>query len=309
MSTNKQTGPRAYAAGHFEMAIDGHKTTSFLKSVDGGYPKQKVIDEALGSENMRAKHGGTWEIDPITIDFGFAGASEVLKWIQGSWRKDWSTRNGEIIHADFNLKQTFIQEFSDAQITETTFPALDGSSREGAYMKVKFLPEKVVMKQKAGAQVTAIGGMKQKQWLSSSFRLNLDGIPDVDKVNKIEAFTIKQSVKAFYVGQDRFPTLTPTGIQYPNLICTIAEAYANDVLKWHQDNVKGKSEKQGQISGSLEFLNAEKKTIFRLNLYEVGLASYQIVQTTANEDKLKRVKFELFVGRMDLDGGKALGLE
>jgi hypothetical protein len=290
------------------MAIDGHKATSFLKSVDGGFPKQKLVDEATGSESGRIKHGGTWDIDPITIDFGLAGANEVLKWIQGSWRHDWSTRNGEIVHADFNLKQTFIQEFTDAQILETTFPTLDGSSREGAYMKVKFLPQTVVLKQKAGAQVTAIGGVKQKQWLSSSFRLNLDGIPDVDKCNKIESFTIKQAVQKFYVGQDRFPQLIPAGIQYPNLVCNIAEAYAKDLLEWHRKNMSGKKEKESQIGGSLEFLNAAKKPIFRINLYEVGLVSYGVMQSTANEDKLKRVKFELFIGKMDLDG-KSIGLE
>lgn len=309
MSKSKQTGPRAYAAGHFEMAIDGHKTASFLKSVDGGYPKQKLVDERSGGADERMKHGGTWEIDPVTIDFGLAGSEEVLKWIQGSWRNDWSTRNGEIIHADFNLKQTLIQQFSDAQILETTFPKLDGASKEGAYLKMKFLPQTVVIKQQAGAQVSAVGGTKQKQWLSSSFRLNLDGLPNVDKVNSIESFTIKQSVKPFYTGQDRFPTLIPTGVTYPNLVCTIAEAYSKDLLKWHLANMKGSSEKTAQISGSLEFLNAAKNSIFRLNLYQVGLISYQVMQSTANEDKLKRVKFELFVGKMDLDGNKGLGLE
>jgi T4-like virus tail tube protein gp19 len=300
---------RAYAAGHFEMAIDGHKTTSFLKSVEGGYSKQQVIDEPTGTEAMRIKHGGVWDIDPITIDFGLAGANEVLKWIQGSWRHDWSTRNGEIIHADFNLKQTFVQEFSDAMILETTFPTLDGSSREGAYMKVKFQPEKIVLKQKAGTQVSGLSGNKQKSWAASSFKLTIDGLSDLDKVNKIESFTIKQGVKKFYVGQDRFPTLHPTKIEYPNLVCNIAEVYAKDLLKWHQELSKGKAEQKAQLTGSLEFLSPEKKPIFRLNLYEVGLASYQVLQSTANEDKIKRVKFELFVGKMDLDGAKGLGLE
>ncbi|MGE0399295.1 MAG: hypothetical protein AB7T06_21465 [Kofleriaceae bacterium] len=303
------SGPRAYAGGHFEMAIDGHKTTSFLKSIDGGYPKQKIIEETHGGEIEKVKHGGTWEVEPLTFDFGLAGSDEVLKWIQGSWRRDWGTRNGEVIHADFNMKQTFIQEFLEAQILETTFPELDGSSKQGAYLKVKFLPQTVILKQKAGAQLAPLGGIKQKQWLASSFRLNIDGIPDADKVNKIESFTIKQSVKPFYTGQDRFPQLVPTAIQYPNLVCTIAEAYAKDLLKWHVENSKGKAEKKSQVGGSLEFLNAAKKPIFRLNLYQLGLLDYKVMQSTANEDKLKRVRFELFVHKMDLDGAKGLGLE
>ena len=209
-----------------------------------------------------------------------------------------------------NLKQTFVQEFSDAMILETTFPTLDGSSREAPNMKVTFQPEKIVVKQKAGAQVSAVGGMKQKSWLSSAFRLTLGTMQHLSKVNKIESFTIKQGVKKFYVGMDRFPTLEPTKIEYPNLVCTIAEAYAADLYKWHEEIIKGKSEKMGQIDGSIEFLTPDRgTTLFQLNLYEVGLASIKMLPTTANEDKIKRVQFELFIGRMDLDGTKGLGLE
>jgi hypothetical protein len=300
-------GPRAYPGGYFEMLLDGHKSASFLKSVDGGFATQQVIDNSGGSSTYHQKYGGPLDVEPMTIDFGLAGAFEILKWIQGSWRGDWSTRNGEIVHADFNLKQTFSHQFSDAMITETTFPALDGGSNEGAYAKVKIQPQTVVTEQKPGAQLRPNEGIKQKQWLSSSFRLNLEGISQLDKVNKIESFTIKQGVKKFWIGQDRFPTLHPTGITFPNLICTIGEAYAKDLWKWMDEVKKGKPEAQ-QTTGSLEFLNGAKQTIFRLNLYEVGLKICSIVQSTANEAKIKRVKFELFIGKMDIDG-KGLGLE
>lgn len=303
------TGLRPYSAGHFELILDGHKSTSTLKSVDGGWPKQQVIDEPTGSELFHIKRGGIWDNDPITIDFGMAGSHEIFKWIQASWRHEWDTRNGEIIHAGFNKNQTFIQEFQDAQILETTFPTLDGESKEPPNMKVKFQPEKVILKKKDGPQFGPVGARKQKSWLASKFRLSLEGISNLSKVNKIESFTIKQGVKKMYTGQDRFPLLTPTKIEYPNLICTIAEAYSADLLKWHQDNMKGKNEKQGQISGSLEYLSADGQSLFRLNLFEVGLVQYSIVQATANEGKIKRAKFELFVGRMDLADGRGAGFE
>jgi len=43
-------------------------------------------------------------------------------------------------------------------------------------------------------------------------------------------------------------------------------------------------------------------------MYEVGLQSIQVLASQANQDAIKRVKFELYVGRMDLDSAK-LGLE
>ena len=48
--------------------------------------------------------------------------------------------------------------------------------------------------------------------------------------------------------------------------------------------------------------------LFRINLYEIGLGHCQIPQSTANADQIKRVKFELYVGRMDIDG-KGMGFE
>ena len=103
--------------------------------------------------------------------------------------------------------------------------------------------------------------------------------------------------------------LTPTGIKYPNLVCHIAEAYAADLLKWHTKNMAGQSEKQGQLTGSLEFLAADRSSLFSLKLENVGLTSYKLVQATANEDKIKRVRFELFVGKMDIEGAKGVGME
>jgi hypothetical protein len=82
------------------------------------------------------------------------------------------------------------------------------------------------------------------------------------------------------------------------------------LLKWVQDNAKGNAENKAQLTGSIEFLGPDRETVvFRLNLYEVGLVSYSLLPSTANEDKLKRAKFELFVGRMDLDGASLSGLE
>ena len=65
-----------------------------------------------------------------------------MKWIQGSWRKEFGRRNGQITHADFNLNKQVEHEFYEALITETTFPTLDGGSKDAAYLKVKLQPER-----------------------------------------------------------------------------------------------------------------------------------------------------------------------
>jgi hypothetical protein len=294
---------KSYTAGHFELVIDGHKTTTFLKSVEGGWAKANAIDDPVGADSGRIKHVSTVEVEPMSIEFGLSGASQILQWIQGSWNRQWSRRNGQISHADFNLKQTFEHWFYDALITETTFPTLDGASKDGGYLKCKIQPETVVTK--VTPPTTPVSGdysIKQKLWSPSAFRFTLDQIDDLQYTNKIESFTIKQGVKKLYTG---------AGIQFPNIMGTISLGYADKLLQWHNDYiVKGKKDPKAQMSGAIEFLSPDRtKTIFQINLFQVGLVSAAVQQATANADQIKRVKFEMFVGSMKLDGPGALGLE
>jgi len=300
----------ASTGGHFELAIDGHATTAYLKTVDGGYVRAGLMDEPIGPENHRIKHTSVVSIEPFSVEFGISGANDVLRWIQQSWRKEWSRRNGEIRHANFDLYQTFSHEFYDALITETTFPNLDGGSKDAAYVKVKIQPERVVTTKANGERVKSNLGQKQKLWLCSGFRLNIDGIQKIEYTNKIESFTIKQGIKALYTGAERFPQIEPTKIEFPSLSGTIALGYADGILEWYQKAVvTGGADPSMQKSGSLEFLAPDRaQVLFRLNLYEVGIHHAQVLQSTANADAIKRVKYELYVGRMDLDGS-GMGFE
>ena len=305
-------GMRSYTSGNFELQLDGSPTTAYLKSVEGGWAKHSVIDEPIGPNNMRIKHAAVVELDPISFEFGASGANSVLQWIQASWRKDYSRRSGQINHADFNMNMQFEHQFSDALISETTFPNLEGASKDAAYVKVKCLPESVNTKRVGGSQkLRPIYGTKQKMWLCSGFRLSIDGIDEMKYTNKIDSFTIKQGIKSMYVGSRRYPELTPTKVEFPNLNGTISLAHAGGLLSWFDSYVQqGAPDRKSQRTGALEFLSSDRTSvIFRINLKEVGIASATVLQSQANSDQIQRIKFELYCGSMDLDGQGALGLE
>jgi hypothetical protein len=274
--------------------------------------KAQGIDEPIGPENMRIKHSSVVEIEPFTIDCGFAGAGDVMRWIQASWRKDFNRRNGQITHANFDLQQTFEHEFYDALISETTFPALDGSSKDAAFLKVKIQPERVLQRKlSSGKRVDGKVQPKQKQWLPSNFRFTIDGIDEMRYTNKLESFSIKQGIKKLYTGEDRYAQIEPTKLEFPSLSGTIALEYADKLLKWHRDYiVNGQSDTKAQRTGSIEYLAPDlKTTLFTINLFEVGLRLATTAPSQANADQIKRIKFEMYVGRMDIDGNGNLGLE
>jgi len=303
---------KSFTAGHFELLIDGHKTTTFLKNCSGGWVKAGVIDDPVGPAAHRVKSLGPVEVDPMSVEFGLAGAAPVLKWIQGSWKRQWDRRNGQITHADFNLKQTFEHWFYDALLLEASFPALDANSKDAAYLKCKWQPEAVrtVATPNSKAGLTSELYPEQKRWTPSAFRLRIDQFDGMENTSKIDALTIKQGIKKMYTGKDRFPQIEPTNLQFPNVVGYISLAYASTLLKWHNDYVfKGSQDPKGQLSGSIDFLTPDRKdVIFSINLFEAGLMSAQIEDAQANAEQIKRVKFEIFVGRMDLDGPGMLAL-
>jgi hypothetical protein len=304
-------GSKSYTTGHFELLIDGHKSTAYLKQIDGGWSKANVVDDAVGAYQNRIKHISTVEIEPFSLEFGLAGANDILQWIKGSWSRKYSRRNGQITHANFDLYQTYEHEFYEALITETTFPTLDGAAKDSGYIKCKIQPERVVTKKLPGSgqRVDGATGNKQKLWSPSAFRLNIDTIDEMKYCNKLDSFTIKQGVKKLYTGSGRFPQIEPTNIQFPNLTGTISLQYADKLLKWHEDYINtGIQDPKAQKTGSIEFLSPDRKqTIFRINLYEVGLNFAAIESSTANADQIKRVKFEMYVHRMEIDGSTGFG--
>jgi hypothetical protein len=302
--------PRGTSAGHFQLAIDGMPSTAFVKSVDGGWPKINVSDEAVGGEIQHVKHGTTVEVDPIQLEVGMSSADYLLYWIACSWDRRFARHDGSIVHADFDKRCTFIHEFMGALIEETTFPSLDASSKEVAYMKVKLRPEGIKFKKGDGHTIHANEKGHQKLWQCSAFRFSLDGL-DCKKVNKIDGFSVKQGIKPVTSGHGRMPELEPTSVTYPDLKISMTHANSGSVFDWYDKVVcQGVKDTSAERDGSIEFLTPSRdKTLLRINLYGVGIKGFNIPKADAGQDAMKRCTFDLYVTRMEIAGDVRYGLE
>lgn len=307
----------SYAAGNFELQIDGHAPTAYVRSIEGGWSRANIGDEPVGSSSQRFKHITSVDIEPIVMELGLMGAKDVLRWIQAVWSgKNDHRRNGQITYADFDMRAMFEHQFYDALLTEATFPTLDGASKEGGYLKCKLQPESVVttMLGAPGRRISGTVSPLQKMWIPSAFRLNIDGIDDMQYVNKIDSFTVTLETKKLYTGASRLPELVPHKIKFPNITGTISLKYADQLLKWHKDYIRtqdgpGIKDAAAQKSGSIELLSPDRKqTLFRINLCQVGLIYVGALPSKANEDQVKRLKFELYVERMNLEGSSLFGV-
>jgi len=306
----------SYAAGHFELQIDGHESTAYVKSVEGGWSRATIGEEAVGAVRQRLKQISKVDIDPINVEFGLLGAKDMLRWIQSSWnRNDHQRRSGQITHADFDGRALFEHHFYRALITETTFPTLDGASKEAGYIKCTLQPESLETTALGapGPRISSNLSSLQKMWTPAAFRLSIDGIDDMQYVNRIDSFTVTLETKKFYTGASRLPEIVPLHLKFPNITGTISLKYADKLIKWHKDYIRGQDgpgikDSAAQKSGSIEFLSPDRKqTIFRINLSEVGLAYVGVDPSKANEEQIKRLKFELYVHQMSIEGSRILG--
>ena len=297
---------RAYSAGHFGLYFDGSTTPGYVKSIEGGFAKANTMAEPVGTDNQQIKHTSTREIEPFTAELGLADCRDAMTWIRDSWRKQSSRRSGRIVHGDFNMFEQLEHEFREALIMEAGFPALEGGAgRESSYLRLKFLPEAVVSKRSGtSSRIVTPLAPQQKQWLNSAFRFSLEGL-DMSKVNKIDAFTIKQGVRTLHTGRELYPEIEPTKIEFPDLTVYMALEYADSVMRWYEQFVRtGKRDPRSERTGSIEYLHPDRTGVnFRINLYEVGLKSFNIIKSDGMGDAIKRAKFELYVGKMDVDLG------
>ncbi|MDO8751617.1 MAG: phage tail protein [Dehalococcoidia bacterium] len=301
------TDNRSYAVGRYALELDG-QFAGWLNSAEGGNATADVINEPAGPDYIVRKHIGQPQYEDIIIQVS-AGMSEAFyKWIDASFNKNYSRKDGAIVAADFNYKEQSRLTFTDALITEIGFPALDAASKDPAYMTIKFAPETTKRVPSKGGTVGGAaagkGAAVQKKWLPANFRLKIDGLDQpTSKVNKIEALVIKQKVTENPVGEARDAQIELAHLEFPNLVITLAEAYADPFYDWHDDFViKGNSAEANEKNGTLEVLTPNlQDVLFTLTFKSLGIFNVATEKGDAGAEAIKRVKAEMYVEEMTFD--------
>jgi tail tube protein gp19 len=278
------------------LELDGARVGA-LKSVDGGELVAEVVVEPIGQEPFAKKHLGGVRYEDLVLGIDLGTAGSVSTWIADSWKGQAKPRDGAIVETDATLAPQERREFRHALITETTIPTLDAASKAPAQLTVKLAPEEV-KRTKAGGAGGQRAGAKQKQWLASAFRLELDGV-ETKTVSKIDAFTVKQTVAASDVGDVRVMEREPGKLEFPNLRVTFGQASLKSWSDWFDDFVvKGDNGEGKEKNGAIVFLDATlKQELGRVELKNVGIFA---LRRQASTEQVARVTAELYVESMEL---------
>jgi hypothetical protein len=271
------------SVSRFHLELDG-KPCGFVDSVEGGGVTAEVVTEAPGAEHYLKKHLGNAEPEPIVLTCGLGLAPAFFGWLADAWNGNRTPRDGRIVFADATLKATQDLEFRAAVVTSVTFPKLDGTSKDAGRFTVVLEPEETSTR-KASETVKGTTATRTKQWISSGFRVDVDGL-DGKRVVSVDGFTV---------------TTTGEPIDFPGLRVTIAESGADTWRMWHEEFVvKGHNDEGGERSGALVLLDATLQEIGRVELAGLGIHRFAREKAEANADAVARVVVELYCERMEL---------
>lgn len=297
---------RSYTGSMHALVLDG--ATGFVKNVAGGGITADVIVEATGQtpDGVAKKHVGAPRYEDIVVEVGPSLGKGLSEWIAASWTPAVTRKSGSIVTADYTMKVQTEREFFNAMVTETTFPALDASSKDAAYITVTITPEQTRVKSGSGADLKAQTSIKQKPWVSSNFRFEMDGL-ETSRVYRIESFTVRQRVVSQAVGERRDYERQPGRIEFPNIKVTLAERDAKSWLEWHQNFVvNGNNADDREKSGAIIVLTPDLRTeLMRVSLQNCGI--FRIAPEPAAEGRtvIARLTAEMYCERMQLSVSEA----
>jgi hypothetical protein len=239
--------------------------------------------------------------DPIGLEVGLGMSSAFYDWVRGFFERDFQRKNGAIIAADFNYRESSRREFEDALITELSFPTLDVAAREPAFLTVKFQPETIRFKPGSGATVTPPISSKTRKWTASNFGVELSGLEAATKrVAKVDGFAIKMKVAEQQGEIRRFES--QAYLDVPNIVLSVPSQDAQPFVDWFEDFViKGNAGPENERSGAIIFLSPTgKDELFRIDLLQVGIVSIGESKSESGSDQVKRFSIELYVEEMKL---------
>lgn len=298
---------RTFAAAMFALQLDGGDA-GLLRSAAGGEATGVVVTEQIGSGLIGKKHLAGVEYQDIVVEAGADAGRPVWDWVKKTLDNDYTRKNGVITMYNAKGQEAGQLSFRQALISEIGFPAADAASKDPAYLTLKLAPEFTRITRDGGGGKADSGSpsAKSKGWLSSDFRLKIDGLDEATaKVSKVDALNIKQTVVRDNIGDARDYEQEPGSVEIPNLVITLPEAHADAFYRWHEDFViNGNNGDEKEKSGSLVYLSRNRqKELLTLNFRNLGIFKITSDQSDAQSDKVRQVTVEMYVEGLSLELG------
>jgi len=294
-------GAAAVTEGLIDPRLDGEffffeldKTPSgFVQSPSGGNAEAEVILEKLGTDTIQRKRPGRVKYGDITLKAGVGSNKAVYEWMKAVLDRKPTHRSGTFTAADANFTINGSGTFTNGLISEVTIPALDGGSKEPAYVRMKVEQEATSFFARSGRLPSGRGSTSPP---AVTWKFEADGL-ETSRVNKIEAITIKQKIVEFSDGTSRDYQKEPTSVEIPNLAVWLpADESSKSWLEYFDSFViKGNNTEDQEKTGSLAFFDAGKGgELARLTFSHLGIFKLTPEKVESGGENIRRIKAEMY---------------
>lgn len=289
---------RSYAAAHFALELDGRDSVGLFRSIEGGGIRADVMTYQMGPNYDRWRQLGKPKFEDIKLQVGMAMSQPFYTWIAKFFDGKADRKTGSIVAADFYYKERARRDFSQAMIKELTFPKLDATDKNPAYMTVALSVEDIVFKKGSGQALSPPAGFdRQKLWTAANFNFRIDGFDCLRRTTKVDSFTVKQNIIEHNVGGQRGTIKTPSPIEFPNLTFYIPEADAQPLADHAMKRIV-RGEVPGRLHGALDTLDHERNALATIEFFGADIVSITPERSDSTTEEIKLVKVELYTEKM-----------
>ena len=278
---------------------------SLLRKASGGNVVGRVIAFSSGNDPVIQKQLDGTSTDDLRVELGMAMSSGLFDWIAASWGPNPPSHDGAILACDLQYTIRSERAFVAALISETAFPALDAAAKTPGYLTIRLTPRSVLPGTNPNVKLNLGVGSKQKLWLTSNFRLDIDGI-DASKVSRIAPFVVRRPIEVVTSGGTT--TLQAGMVDFPALRIALSMAGADSWFDWYEDFVlNGNNGPAAERSGSITLLASNLvDELARVDLAGVGIFRLTTDRDEdAPQDQLARLTAHLYCEQMTLVPGGA----
>jgi hypothetical protein len=292
-----RTQLRSFTASHFALEIDG-AFAGFMEQVEGGNAFSDVVEEPLSPAlSFRKKHIANPGYRAVTLEVGSDMRQPLADWIKATFNGSFQRKNGAIVAIDFTSTERRRVEFFNALITEVGLPALDAASKDAAKITIVLEPEYTRrVDPHPGKYAGQLCNAKQKAWLTSNFRLTIDGV-DTSKTRAIDAPTM--TVVFQEGGEGRDFGREPAYVSFSNVIVELPESAAQSFDQWFENFViQGNAGDDQEKGGTLEYLTPNLSSpVLTLTFSHLGIFELAPNNAAAN-DQIKTLVAKMYVESM-----------
>jgi T4-like virus tail tube protein gp19 len=284
---------RSFLSGtRFVLLIDNAPAASpaWFRGGDAIGDVVEVVDDS--APVVRKRLGGVHYSD-LELACGADMSPGLLDWVRETLAHKFVRKSGAVIAADFEFKEVWRVDFTNALISEVTFPALDAAAKEPVKLGLKLAPELTRRVPGPGAGLKPLSSKSQKAWLASNFRLTIGDL-DTSKVRKIDAIVVRIAAVEAAAGEHRDYIKVPGRIEFPNLVVTLADVSSDQWWAWHEDFViNGNNGPDRTREGALELLSTDGKPVMQITLRGLGIISLTSAPR-AGADDVAQLRAEMY---------------